>query len=94
MVHGVGTFISQSKDDDAWFVQNAERENLAEVEIECQNISGIRASSFYDIGIGGPLESQSSGVDGIVTKLLQELNGPGRDTSIRQKPHRGQARKG
>jgi len=91
LVHGVGTFISQSKDDDAWFVHYATRKKLAEVEVECQNNSGIRAGAFDEIGISGALESQSSDVNRIVAKLLQELNGPGRDTTIRQKPHRSGA---
>lgn len=87
LVHGVSTFISQPKDDDARSVQNTERENLTEVEIECQNDPGIGASTFYELAISSPLESQSSDVNGIVTKLLQELDGLWRDSSIRQKPH-------
>ena len=93
MIHGVGAFIGESKDDDARLVQDAEREDLAEVEIERQNDAGIRTGAINELGISGTLQPQRPDVNRFVAKLFEELNGCGRDAALRQK-RTGQARRG
>ena len=82
-IDGVGTFIGEAEDDDAWLVEDAEGEDLAEVQIERQNNAGVGAGALNELRVGGALQSQRPDVNCLVTKLLQELDRLGRDASIR-----------
>ena len=75
LIHRVGPFISRSKDDDARLVQNPKRENLAEVEIECEYDAGIRANALNQLVVRSALEPQCSDVNRFMTTLFQELDG-------------------
>ena len=69
LIDGLSPLVREPEDDDARFVQDAERENVAEVEIEGDEDAGILASAIDEFGIGGSLQAQRSNVHGVVTKL-------------------------
>jgi hypothetical protein len=77
----------ESKDDHAWLVQNAERKDFTEVEIEGHNNARRLASTIDDLEVRRALQTQRPHAHGFVSKLFQEFDGFGRDASIRQKPH-------
>jgi hypothetical protein len=90
-IDGFGSFIREPEEDDARLVEDAERESVAEVEIDCQDDTRICAGTINQFRIRGTLQPQRADVNRFVAKLRQELNGLGRDPGVGQEPHRSGA---
>jgi hypothetical protein len=77
-------FICESKDDGARLVENAKRENVAEVQIQRHDDATVRAR---------PLQPEVPDVSRLMTELLQEGDGLGRQSGIGQEPHASSAKR-
>jgi hypothetical protein len=69
LIHRVGPFVGEPKDDDARLVQHSKGEDVAEVEVEGQKDTGVLASAINEIGIRSPFQTQRSNVHRVMTKF-------------------------
>lgn len=74
-VHGLSAFVGEPKEDDARLVEDPECEDVAEVEIECQDNARISPSAVDEFEIRRTLQPQRTNVNSVVPKSVQELNG-------------------
>jgi hypothetical protein len=63
------SFVSEAEDDHARFVEHAECEYLAEVEIECEDDARIRTGALDDVEVWRSLHAERSDVHRFVTEL-------------------------
>ncbi len=87
------SFIGKSKQDNAWLVQHAQGKNVAEIEIERQDNAGIDPCTPHEFGVGSPFQTQRTNVYGVMTEVLQKINGLRRNTGIRQESHQSRAKR-
>src|SRR5579872_3054080 len=82
-----GALIGEAKEDDARLVQDSECEDVAKVEVECQDDARMGASTINQLDIWRALQTQRPDMNRFVSQLYQEVDGPRRDTGVGQKPH-------
>jgi hypothetical protein len=65
--------VVQAKEDNAWLVQYAKREDVTEIEIEAQEDAAVCTGSFPDRDVTRPMETKRLDVNDFVATLLQEF---------------------
>ena len=93
-IDGVSALVSEAEDDRAWLIQNAQRQDVAEVEVEGHDNAAIGLRSLDKCSVRALLEADRAHVNGVVAQANQKVDGLRRDPGISQKSHRRYGSKG
>jgi hypothetical protein len=87
-IHRLRTLVRQAKKHHARAVQDSDREQFSEVQIERQDDARLLTGAVDDDRICRAVQLQIANVDRVVRHPAKKIDRPRRDAAVSQEPHR------